>query len=172
MTQALTPARRGPAAAVAVLAVVLGCGGLAAASAPDVALINESPSLPRGLYLRAVAARPVRGATVALQQPASARAYLSGLGMPAEVRLLKRVAAGPGDRVCRSGTRVEAADQVVVARRRDRRGVRLPEWRGCRRLGADEVFLLGDTATSFDSRYFGPVRVADLDGVFVETITW
>ena len=32
--------------------------------------------------------------------------------------------------------------------------------------GADEVFLLGDTADSFDSRYWGPVRLTAIDGVW------
>ena len=61
---------------------------------------------------------------------------------------------------------------MVEVRGVDRTGAALPVWRGCRRLAPDERFLLGDTPGSFDSRYFGPVRTRDLEGVFRETLTW
>ncbi|MFW2345454.1 MAG: S26 family signal peptidase [Brevundimonas mediterranea] len=48
----------------------------------------------------------------------------------------------------------------------------MPQWSDCRRLAADEVFLVGDTAGSFDSRYFGPVRTAEVIGVYREVLTW
>lgn len=160
-------------AVVSAAAVAAACAaGLIAPRTPAPALINESPSLPRGVYLRFGEATPGRGATVAVPQPPAARAYLAGLGMPGDVRLLKRVAAAAGDRVCRIDDRIAAGRRVVFARRKDHRGVPLPQWRGCRRLGPGEVFLLGDTPGSFDSRYFGPVRVADLDGVYREVLTW
>lgn len=159
-----------PALGLALLAT--GCLGLAARQAPAVALINESPSVPRGIYVRSAGRGVAPGDTVALTQPPQARAYLAALGMPAEVRLLKRVAAVGGDRVCRTGDRVEAGGRSVPVRARDGRGVALSRWTGCRRLEPGELFLLGDTPGSFDSRYFGPVRVADLDGVFRETLTW
>ncbi|MGE0294633.1 MAG: S26 family signal peptidase [Hyphomonadaceae bacterium] len=37
---------------------------------------------------------------------------------------------------------------------------------GCRTLEADEVFLLGDTADSFDGRYWGPTRLQSISGVW------
>lgn len=153
----------------AVLGVtVFALGGLAAVAArtPALALVNESPSLPRGLYLRDP------GATVALPQPAAGRAYLGALGMPPEVMLIKRVAAVRGDLVCRRGNEITAAGRTVQTRDRDRRGAALPQWRGCRRLGPGELFLLGDTPGSFDSRYFGPVRSGDVEGVFREALRW
>lgn len=55
---------------------------------------------------------------------------------------------------------------------RDRRGASLPAWRGCRTLAADELLLLGDTATSFDGRYFGPVRRAEVEGIYREVLQW
>lgn len=39
-------------------------------------------------------------------------------------------------------------------------------WRGCRDLADGEVLLLGDTADSFDGRYWGPVRVELIEGVW------
>lgn len=161
---------RWPALGLAVLG--LGCLGMAARSTTPLVLINESPSIPRGLYVRTFGEAVSRGDRVALAQPLETRAYLSGLGMPADVRLLKRVAAMPGDAVCRSGDVVRLPDRSVIARAMDGRGTPLAQWRGCRRMEPGEVFLLGDTPGSFDSRYFGPVRVSDLHGVFREVLTW
>lgn len=165
-----------------IFAAGVGFAGLAAVvvtelegpmpGAPAFALINESPSLPRGLYVRRLGAEPRRGEIVALPQPAVAQPYLRGLGMPSEVLLIKRVGAVQGDEVCASGGRVTTPGRVVAVGRRDGRGVRLPVWRGCRRLARDELFLLGDTPSSFDSRYFGPVRRADVAGVYGEMLTW
>ncbi|MFZ2031610.1 MAG: S26 family signal peptidase [Vitreimonas sp.] len=39
-------------------------------------------------------------------------------------------------------------------------------WRGCRVLNADEVLLLGDTPDSFDGRYWGPINVRLIEGVW------
>ncbi|WP_313454265.1 S26 family signal peptidase [Brevundimonas sp.] len=158
--------------ALAVTLFLLGALALAAQETPALALVNESPSVPRGLYTRMVGARPDRGALVAVDQPDAARPYLSSLGMPPDVKLIKRVAAERGDRVCLRGAWLEVGGRIVAVRLRDGRGTRLQPWIGCRRLDAGEVFLLGDTPGSYDSRYFGPVRVTQVDGVFRETLTW
>jgi type IV secretory pathway protease TraF len=134
-------------------------------------LINETPSLPRGLYLRSPAP-PAPGTVVAVAPPHAVRAYLESLGAPANARLLKRVAAGPGETVCREGGRLTWPRGGVVALDHDRRGRALPAWRGCRRLAADERLVLGDSAASFDSRYFGPVRLAAVEGVYKEAWRW
>lgn len=39
-------------------------------------------------------------------------------------------------------------------------------WRGCRDLADGEVLLLGDTDDSFDGRYWGPVSVDLIEGVW------
>ncbi|MDI1326973.1 MAG: S26 family signal peptidase [Brevundimonas sp.] len=139
---------------------------------PALALVNESPSLPRGVYLRRAAAEPEPGGVVAIPQPAAARPYLAALRMPPDVLLIKRVAAAGGDTVCRQEDRLVTPRRTVVVHERDRRGVILPAWRGCRRLGPQELFLLGDTPSSFDSRYFGPVHLSQVTGVYRELLTW
>lgn len=155
-----------PIAGLAFAAVVgIGFDG------PAFALVNESPSLPRGLYLR-TGATVERGAVVAIAQPAAARAYLMRLGMPGDVLLLKRVAAVGGDRVCAGFGSVRTPGRQVRTLDRDRRGAALPAWRECRLLAPDELFLLGDTPGSFDSRYFGPVRRGEAKGVYQEVLTW
>ena len=158
--------------ALGVTTFALSCLGLAAENTPALALVNESPSVPRGVYVRQIGAAVRRGDTAAFRQPRAVRPYLAGLGMPDDVRLMNRVAAVEGGRVGRVADTITAGSRSAAAATRDRRGVRLPRWRDCRRLAAGEVFLLGDTPGSFDSRYFGPVRVVDLDGVFREVLTW
>ena len=159
-------------AALGMTLFILGGGALIADQAPAIALINESPSLPRGLYGRIPGAEVRAGSTVAVPQPVRAQAYLSSLGMPREVLLIKRVVAVGGDAVCFDGDAVmtPVGRRLVLAR--DRQGTALPRWAGCRRLAADELFLLGDTAGSFDSRYFGPVRRSEVYGVYREVVTW
>lgn len=158
-------------------AALAGLGALAVMPAavdrlPAAALVNESASLPRGLYLRGAWAAPGRGIVAAAVQPTTARAYLVALEIPHDMLLIKRVAAVGGDRVCRRGDRVTGPFGEVAAAARDGGGAILPSWSGCRTLAADEVFLLGDTARSFDSRYFGPVRRADLRGVYHRVASW
>jgi conjugative transfer signal peptidase TraF len=160
--------------AVMLIAGIGALGGLvqmADRSAPPL-LVNESPSLPRGLYVRQPGAGPDRQATVALPQPSSVRAYLGRIGMPPEVLLIKRVAALEGDRVCRTGDRIEVGHHQVRVVPLDRRGRLLPSWNGCRSLEPGEIFVLGDTGTSFDSRYFGPVKKDDITGVYREVLRW
>lgn len=152
------------------LALIAAQAGLS--TAPRLVLINETPSLPRGLYLRTFGAAPRVGSVVALRQPDAARPYLAGLGMPGEVLLIKRVAAAAGDPVCAGGSRLQAGQRAVEVAGRDRQGVSLPAWRGCRLLQDGEVFVLGDTANSFDGRYFGPTATTTLQGVYREVLRW
>lgn len=83
--------------------VAAGALGLLAAAcapkSPPVWLLNETSSVPRGLYRLTVSgpgARVQAGDVVAVRPPVSARAYLEDLGAPRDARLLKRVVAGPG----------------------------------------------------------------------------
>lgn len=155
-----------------LLGAVAALAALIAPRSPPLALVNESPSLPRGVYLLDAGAGPGRAAIVATAQPAAARAYLSGLGMPADTLLIKRVAGVGGDVACRHGAVVTVAGRSVKALSRDRRGAALPAWSGCRQLEADALFLLGDTPSSFDSRYFGTVRRSEAAGVYRRVLTW
>lgn len=164
-TQRIRRAGWGALAALATLAVAV--RGL-----PSLALVNESPSIPRGLYIRSFDQRLRTGAVVAVAPPPEGRRYLDRLGMPPETPLLKRVAAIAGDPVCRQGAELRWPGGAARALTRDRFGLGLPAWSGCRRLGADELLVLGDTPASFDSRYFGPVRRAAVEGVYWEALRW
>lgn len=95
-----------------------------AGAMPTLALVNETRSLPRGLYLRRFSEDIRRGATAAANQPKVARAYLESLGAPPDLLLLKRVAAVGGDQVCsKEGVITPAGEAEVLAQ--DRRGAAL-----------------------------------------------
>lgn len=142
------------------------------APAPRV-LWNASASAPIGLYWIDPGA-PVRaGELVAIRPPAPLGGWLAERHyLPAGVPLLKRVAALPGARICRSGVFV-TIDGLAAARAmaRDRLGRPLPLWLGCRVVGPDELFLLNAAPDSLDGRYFGPLPAAGLLGVAHPIVT-
>ncbi len=130
-------------------------------------LWNASASAPIGLYRIDPGVTPRAGDLVALQPPAPLGGWLAERHyLPAGVPLLKRVAALPGARICRSGVFV-TIDGLAAARAmaRDSLGRPLPFWLGCRIVGPDELFLLNAAPDSLDGRYFGPMPAAGLIGV-------
>lgn len=142
--------------------------GVTIALPPSPRLVwNASASAPIGLYRVAPGAPVAAGDMVIAWLPPEARALAARRRyLPANVPLVKRVAAGPGAEVCAAGTAV-FVDGRLAARRlaADRFGRPLPWWKGCRRLTADERFLLmADSAASFDGRYFGASRTSDIVG--------
>ena len=152
--------------ALSMVTLSTGCGR----AAPPL-VVNESASLPRGVY-RLTDDRPARGAIVAFRPSAEGRRYLSRLGAGPDARLLKRVVATEGDVACRTEDHVSWPGGRARALEKDRHGRDLPRWQGCRRLADGDVLVLGDTPLSFDSRYLGPVRKADLIGSYKEAWTW
>ncbi|WP_068875879.1 MULTISPECIES: S26 family signal peptidase [unclassified Phenylobacterium] len=152
-------------------AITLLASGSASAAPGAWLVVNESPSVPTGIYVRSQ--DPLRiGVIVAVRPPPAARGYLVTLGAGPEARLLKRVAAMAGAPVCRRSDVLTWPRGAARVRDRDRLGQRLPQWRGCRPLAAGELLVMGDTPTSFDGRYFGPVRTSDIDGVYAEVVRW
>lgn len=151
--------------AICAASLSTGCG-----RAPPI-IVNESASLPRGVY-RLTNAPPARGSIVVLVPSAEGRRYLADLGAGSKPRLIKRVVAAEGDFACRIDERLfwPGGSAVALSQDRDRRA--LPQWRGCRRLAEREMLVLGDTPLSFDSRYLGPVRMDDLVGAYEEVWRW
>ncbi len=144
-----------------LLVTAFGCLAVAASAASSdrrPLVVNLSSSVPVGLYLRS-ARPPQTGDFVLVRLPAHLRLFAARRGyLPRNRLLLKSVAASTGDLVCRLGSRVWVGGHTEVwALRTDSLGRPLPNWRGCRRLQLDEVFLLGSHSNSLDSRYFGPV---------------
>ena len=127
---------------------------------------NASPSVPTGLYW-ITNGTPKRGDIVLVELPEPYKSIADQRGyLPKNLPALKRVRALSGDQVCRLERRILINGEVVsVAQLHDNRGLKLPEWRGCRTLKPDEVFLLTDNPKSFDGRYFGPVDRSAITGI-------
>jgi conjugative transfer signal peptidase TraF len=127
---------------------------------------NVSESAPVGLYrigeVRVLASGDMVLAHVPrrFRRLAAERHYI-----PLNVPLVKRVAAVPGHRVCADRAAIVINGTFVAARSaRDGQGRLMPSWNGCVVLGRGVYFLLMDSPASFDGRYFGPTRRADIIG--------
>lgn len=134
--------------------------------APVLLVWNTSASAPTGLY-RVHADRPVRsGDMVVAWTPKPARSLAARRGyLPANVPLVKRVAAVAGDSICAGGSAVSINGKRVAARQKSDAADRpMPWWNGCHRLSVGEYFLLMDNPLSFDGRYFGVTRSSDVIG--------
>ncbi|WEK02153.1 MAG: S26 family signal peptidase [Candidatus Sphingomonas phytovorans] len=152
------------AGATMILAAAL---GVTIGLSPSPRLLwNASASAPIGLWRVAPNVPVERGDMVVarLVEPwrslAARRRYL-----PANVPLIKRIAAEPGDRVCAIGLVVTVNGAPVASRlRHDSAGRPMPQWQGCRLLRDGAMLLLMDDPGSFDGRYFGPTARRDIIG--------
>jgi len=127
---------------------------------------NASESAPVGLWRIMPGAKTAVGDMVLANPPGPARRLAAERGyLPANVPLLKRLAAVSGDRVCVNGDTLAINGQAVaIQRAADGLGREMPRWIGCRALREGEALLLMDAADSFDGRYFGPVSTAAIIG--------
>ena len=128
---------------------------------------NASASIPLGLYTITPADHLKVGDRVAVDPPEAIARFIAERGyLPRGVPILKTVAALPGQRVCRIGSKIIINGSTIgEARERDRLDRELPVWHGCRNIGADEIFLMNATAAdSFDGRYFGPIAATAIIG--------
>jgi conjugative transfer signal peptidase TraF len=131
---------------------------------------NATASMPRGLYRVAVPGNLRVGDVVLFRpDPASAALFAERGYLPRGVPLLKPVAAIGGATVCEQDGRVAIdGHHVADALAFDGRDRPLAAWCGCRRLAADELFVLvPDIAASLDGRYYGP---SPLDAVIGRAI--
>lgn len=143
--------------------LVAGCL-LEVIAAPRPLLVwNVTHSAPIGLYRR-VFARVESGAWVLVRAPHAAADMAASRGyLPHSVPMVKRIAASYGDHVCRDGRSVTINGKPAAqALSHDSLGRDLPVWSGCIDLKADQIFLITSPPTSFDSRYFGAVPVANV----------
>ena len=155
--------RRRLLAAVGAAAVVLLAIPVTANSAQFV--WNLSPSAPGGLY-RIERGNWTVGDRVAVLPLKELSADLAARGVLQNGKLLiKRAVAAAGDSVCRVESTVFVNDEAVAqARSNDSTGEPLPSWQGCTSLNEGQVFLLGDTAGSYDGRYFGVTGTREVVG--------
>lgn len=146
---------------------VMGVAASAFVPTPLKLVWNVSASAPIGLYAIEPARRLEVTDLLAIKPPAALARFLVERGyVGAGVPLMKRVAAVPGQEVCRRD-RIITVDGVAYgeALERDRMGRPLPVWRGCRRIAQGELFLMNfDVPDSLDGRYFGPLSASTVIG--------
>ncbi|MFB0875852.1 MULTISPECIES: S26 family signal peptidase [unclassified Sphingobium] len=119
---------------------------------------NASASAPIGLYSVTPNASIETGDMVIARVPdpwrllAAKRRYL-----PANVPLVKHVAAAAGDEVCALGQEIFVNGRWLAGRHlADGQHRPMPWWTGCVRLRGRQLFLLmTQSPASFDGRYFG-----------------
>ena len=86
--------------------------------------------------------------------------------LPRNVWLIKPIAALFPAVVCRFGNTVFVDGKLVArAKTLDRLHRILPRWKGCLLLKSNEVFLIARPRDSFDSRYFGVIKLSQVAGV-------
>jgi type IV secretory pathway protease TraF len=147
------------------LAIALIVAPTVAQQPPLLAVWNASPSVPVGSYL-VTRASPRVGDLVVLRLPPVNSCLCRSSGIPpTPTYLLKPIAAVAGDLVCRFGERVLVRGVLAgIAEDADAGGNAMPSWQGCRVLQTGEVFVLADHPASFDSRNFGPLDTASIEG--------
>jgi conjugative transfer signal peptidase TraF len=152
--------------------------GLLLAAGKSGVRVNVTPSMPVGLWRITGGVTLARGDIISLCLPdrqitreAVRRGYIpAGTCLGGTMPLLKPIAALGGDLVTVSSTGIAvngmpAASSAPLARDEAGRPLR-PVPPGSYRLAADEIWLLsGYDPRSFDSRYFGAVPVANVQGV-------
>ncbi|TAL31274.1 MAG: S26 family signal peptidase [Phenylobacterium sp.] len=164
LSRATLPSLRPLLGAGLALALVI---ALASSFGPML-LWNRTESEPLGLYARTGQAPDV-GSLIAFPAPAAAFPYADGrMGYLRHMPILKQVAAAEGDLVCTQGSSLAVnGRRLAPIYTVDLRGRRLPQWRGCRRLGPGEFFVFSNRIpNSFDSRYYGPVSAQQVLGVY------
>lgn len=152
-----------------ILAGVVATATLATLAIPVSRYIlwNATASVPTGLYVVRGKASLHVGERVAIEPPPELRRLLAERRyLPANLPLLKRVAAIRGQRVCRFAQSVTIDSELVgIARDRDRSKRSLPAWAGCHVLRTGELFLMNPAAPDgFDGRYFGPLGLDTVIG--------
>ena len=128
---------------------------------------NASASAPIGLYRVERNERLEVGDYVLVKPDEALAKFITQRGYLSEnIPLLKRVAAVPGDEICRQSeailiNKIHVADALNF----DSLGREMPSWNGCFTLQSDEMFLLNDPENSLDGRYFGATNAVDAIGV-------
>lgn len=146
--------------------------------------VNTSKSIPIGLYW--TSRKPIeKGAyvlfcppQVALLNEAKKRGYIGAGFCPGEYGyMMKRILAAKNDEVSIADEGVRVNGELLPFSRpikADKSGRPLTLFRKDNfTLDASEVLLMTDVSiTSFDARYFGPVKLSQIKTVIIPVITW
>jgi conjugative transfer signal peptidase TraF len=127
---------------------------------------NASASAPIGFY-NFESRVPGAGDFVLVAPNDALEKFITRRGyLPANIPLLKRVAALAGAEICREGGAIFIDKaRVAQALQFDSEGRSLPAWQGCFILSKTQIFLLNEPTNSLDGRYFGATDLHDVIGV-------
>jgi conjugative transfer signal peptidase TraF len=136
--------------------------------------LNITPSEPVGIYQR-IAGGAQRGTLVLLNQPRDSASSILGRYLPANIPLIKRVAAIEGDLVETSayGVRVNGIlwpDSAPLTHDLEGRSLR-PYPFGIYRVPTGQLWVMSNHPRGLDSRYFGPVAEASVVTSLVPLVT-
>jgi conjugative transfer signal peptidase TraF len=150
--------------------------GIASAYGRRTFVINTSPSVAPGLYVRS-AGKPAVGQIVDFRIPIAAEPYIyARTGQTGDDwYILKPIVAGPGDRVDTTGNWLIINGHRIapMPSSNGHAGRSLPIWRANRALRPDEFFVFsGRIPNSFDSRCYGPIRSEEIESIRKPLITW
>lgn len=162
-----------------IVSLLLAAGGYAAG-----ARVNTTKSIPVGLYWTTRA--PVeKGAYVLFCPPqlgvfddAKERGYIgAGFCQGGYGYMMKRVLAAKGDDVAVADDGVRVNGDLLphsVPIKADKAGRPLPRYQpNSYTIGDSEVLLMSDvSSTSFDGRYFGPIKISQIKAVINPFFTW
>jgi conjugative transfer signal peptidase TraF len=151
---------------LAVAGLVAAIGATVAMPPAPRLVWNVSASAPVGLYAVTSRGELEAGDMVIARVPEPWRIFAARRHyIPANVPLVKRVAAMPGDRVCAIGESIFVNGRPVATRHvLDGAGRAMPWWQDCITLRDGSLLLLMERPDSFDGRYFGPSRRGHIVG--------
>lgn len=138
--------------------------------------VNDSPSMPRGLYWIRLGELPTEHGEVVVFRPAPAFAhFIYGRGwLPRGMPLIKPVGGLPGDIYCIIDARfvVDGEDAGPIFAR-DTQGLPVPQIAGCHRVARGTFLPVSSfIPRSFDGRYMGTVPVSNVVGTGVPVLTF
>lgn len=137
--------------------------------------LNITPSEPVGIYRR-IGGGVERGALVLLNRPRGSAASVLRPYVPANLPLIKRVAAISGDVVQAGAHGVYVngrlwPDSVPLTHDQEGRSLR-PYPFGVYRVAAGRLWVMSNHPRGLDSRYFGPVPASSVISRLAPLATW
>lgn len=148
--------------------VFLLIGGWVLFTFEKLVIYNPTSSVPTGFYHYAGKNFEI-GEVVLFLTPDVVKEYtLRNHSSEGFEHFLKPILAKENDHLCFKDNKFLLNGKAFAnVKTLDSRGNELPVWKECRKLSQNEVFVFSDRVeNSFDSRYYGPIEINRIIGVF------